>query len=146
MVGHTHEDIDQTFSCLSRLLKRCDALTMQGMTLYIALNSYLRLLFTDMEKRLIESNQSTKSAATLKYVFDIKSWISAHIEEIHQHTVPHVFSFKKNSKGKAVMMVKHWAHDDWKCIDKPILKVCTPWETLLNIMECMIIIVCVFMQ
>ena len=30
MVGHTHEDIDQTFSCLSRHLQKCDALTMRG--------------------------------------------------------------------------------------------------------------------
>ncbi len=32
MVGHTHEDIDQTFSCVSRYLKKHDALTIPGMT------------------------------------------------------------------------------------------------------------------
>ena len=31
MVGHTHEDIDQGFSCLSRHLRKNDALTMNGM-------------------------------------------------------------------------------------------------------------------
>ena len=30
MVGHTHEDIDQTFSCLSRYLRKHDAVTMPG--------------------------------------------------------------------------------------------------------------------
>ena len=30
MVGHTHEDIDQSFSCLSRLLRKVDALTVAG--------------------------------------------------------------------------------------------------------------------
>ena len=30
MVGHTHEDIDQSFSCLSRHLKKHDAFTPQG--------------------------------------------------------------------------------------------------------------------
>ena len=30
MVGHTHEDIDQSFSCLSRLLGKVDALTVEG--------------------------------------------------------------------------------------------------------------------
>lgn len=30
MVGHTHEDIDQHFSCLSRYLQKHPALTMAG--------------------------------------------------------------------------------------------------------------------
>ena len=30
MVGHTHEDIDQTFSCLSRKLHENAALSMSG--------------------------------------------------------------------------------------------------------------------
>lgn len=30
MVGHTHEDIDQSFSCLSRLLRKVDSLTVTG--------------------------------------------------------------------------------------------------------------------
>lgn len=30
MVGHTHEDIDQSFSCLSRFLRKHDALTIPG--------------------------------------------------------------------------------------------------------------------
>ena len=30
MVGHTHEDIDQGFSCLSRYLQKVDALTVTG--------------------------------------------------------------------------------------------------------------------
>ena len=30
MVGHTHEDIDQHFSCLSRYLRKNSAVTMEG--------------------------------------------------------------------------------------------------------------------
>jgi len=30
MVGHTHEDIDQHFSCLSRYLKKNSAVTLEG--------------------------------------------------------------------------------------------------------------------
>jgi hypothetical protein len=29
-VGHTHEDVDQSFSCISRRLKHRNALTIQG--------------------------------------------------------------------------------------------------------------------
>lgn len=32
MVGHTHEDIDQSFSCLSRYLRKNDALSMPGIS------------------------------------------------------------------------------------------------------------------
>ena len=35
MVGHTHEDIDQYFSCLSRYLRKHSAETLEGMTLLI---------------------------------------------------------------------------------------------------------------
>ena len=30
MVGHTHKDIDKSFSCLSRLLRKVDSLTVAG--------------------------------------------------------------------------------------------------------------------
>lgn len=35
MVGHTHEDIDQSFSCLSRLLRKVDSLTITGTTVLL---------------------------------------------------------------------------------------------------------------
>ena len=35
MVGHTHEDIDQNFSCLSRLLRKNNALTLRGESVVI---------------------------------------------------------------------------------------------------------------
>ena len=71
----------------------------------------------------MESNQNSKLSSTLSYIFDIKSWISPYIEDIHQHTVPHVFLFRKNADLKAEMLYKHWALDDWQLFDKMILKV-----------------------
>lgn len=38
VVGHTHEDVDQSFSCLARFLQKHDALTPAG-TLYMDLLS-----------------------------------------------------------------------------------------------------------
>ena len=35
MVGHTHEDIDQGFSCLSRHLQKMDAMTVSGMYFFL---------------------------------------------------------------------------------------------------------------
>lgn len=40
MVGHTHEDIDQSFSCLSRYLRKHDALTMPGMQPTLCLHKF----------------------------------------------------------------------------------------------------------
>ena len=38
-------------------------------------------------------------------MFDIWSWISPHLDEIHYHTEPHVFLFKTDPiTGKAVIM------------------------------------------
>ena len=34
MVGHTHEDIDQGFSCLARHLQKTDALTVSGLCIF----------------------------------------------------------------------------------------------------------------
>ena len=52
--------------------------------------------------------------ATLEYVFDVKAWISPCLEEIHHHTLPHVFLFKRDKSGHAVMFSKQWAKDSWE--------------------------------
>ena len=71
-------------------------------------------LLTDMVCTLKTSNQNVKFVSTLKYVFDIKSWISPHLNEIHGHTTPHIFRFSFNhSTKKAEMQYRHWSHDSW---------------------------------
>ena len=42
MVGHTHEDIDQRFSCFSRYLHKHSAVTMEGT--YIRMHLYRRFI------------------------------------------------------------------------------------------------------
>ena len=42
MVGHTHDDIDQRFSCFSRYLKKHSAITMEGT--FINISSYLIIM------------------------------------------------------------------------------------------------------
>lgn len=60
------------------------------------------------------ANHAVRGVITLEYIFDIKSWLSPHLAEIHGHTSPHVFLFQKNSEGVAVMFTKHWSHEDWE--------------------------------
>ena len=50
----------------------------------------------------------------LKMVYDIKSWISDHCEELHEHTVPKCFKYTLNEDGKAVMHYRNWSHGPWK--------------------------------
>ena len=74
-----------------------------------------------MERRFIESNHNSKLASTLTDVFDIRKWLNPFLEEIHRHTVPHVFLFKKNADGKAEMYFKNWAKDPWQPSEKGLM-------------------------
>ena len=60
----------------------------------------------------------------LQNVYDIKSWISDHAEELHEHTVPKCFKFELNDEGKATMHYRNWSHEQWQG-PIVILKVCT---------------------
>lgn len=50
----------------------------------------------------------------LQIVYDIKSWISDHAEELHEHTVPKCSKFKLNDEGKATMHYRNWSHEQWQ--------------------------------
>lgn len=77
-----------------------------------------------MEASCKASNQAVRGTEVFQYMFDIKSWISPFLEDIHGHTVPHIFLFRRNSAGKCVMFTKHWSHDHWEPVDGlQILKV-----------------------
>ena len=50
MMGHTHEDVDQSFSCLSRYLRKHDALTMPGKQIVLATGASVFDHFTLSQK------------------------------------------------------------------------------------------------
>lgn len=119
MVGHTHEDIDQSFSCVSRYLRKHNALTIPGK--FIDLNNHcyttcsmLLYVFSALEAACKAANHTTRKTMTLHYIVDFKKWLAPHIEEVHGHTNPHIFLFKKNASGKSVMYYKNWTHDDYQ--------------------------------
>ena len=45
-------------------------------------------------------------------VYDIQSWVEDYAEELHAHTVPKCFKFKRNDAGKAEMY--YWSHEEWQ--------------------------------
>ena len=67
-----------------------------------------------MEKRFKESNQTVNDVETIRYVFDIKTWIAPHLEEIHNHTTPHIFALRRNINGKAALFYKAWSQCKWE--------------------------------
>lgn len=75
---------------------------------------YMCFHVTEMEACWKASNQAVRGAATLTYIFNIKEWISPCLDEIHGHTAPHVFLFRRNSQGKGVMYYKNWSHNSWQ--------------------------------
>lgn len=60
----------------------------------------------------------------LQIVYDIKSWISDHAEELHEHTVPKCFKFELNDEWKAIMHYRNLSREQWQG-PIVILKVCT---------------------
>lgn len=66
-----------------------------------------------MEQRFLNSSRTVVYVSTLQYMFDVKHWIEPHLEEIHKHTTPHIFLFKKSLQGRAEMFYKHWSKDEW---------------------------------
>ena len=68
----------------------------------------------ELHDQFQKSNKNVQNVTTLEYVFDVKNWIAPCIDEIHYHTKPHVFLFKRNFDGDAEMFYKQWSHNSWK--------------------------------
>lgn len=94
-------------------MMRLQCLVCSPLYVYISSDLVLHYTFLEMEKAMKASNQSVRATFTPTHVFDIKNWISPHLDEIHGHTAPHVFRFRLNQSKKAEMHYKHWSHEEW---------------------------------
>ncbi|XP_063954176.1 uncharacterized protein LOC135153857 [Lytechinus pictus] len=98
MVGHTHEDIDQRFSCISRSLKHRDARTLPELQ---------RVIVDSMPKMSVK-------ALRLGQVFDIKTWLEPYLNPISQHSAQHAFRLTRSKDGPVLLHYKQWNQDpDW---------------------------------
>ncbi len=68
----------------------------------------------------------------LKSVYDVRSWLVPHIEELHGHSQPHCFRFTLDEDGRAVMHYKNWSKDGWSETGLILLKV----QFIYNVMGC----------
>lgn len=95
-VGHTHEDVDQFFSRISVQLRKNGAESIPDL-----------LHATEIS---MEPNPKTYF---MESMFDVRSWIEPHLNEIHGHRDPHCFKFLLNEENKAVMYFRNWTSNSW---------------------------------
>lgn len=81
MVGHTHKDIDQMFSCVSRRFRKNNAVTLH-----------------DLEQQIQTAYNPTPVVQILKYMLDVKNWMSGHIDPFKGHSFQHQFKLEKTTK------------------------------------------------
>lgn len=113
-VGHTHEDIDQLFSCVSRRLKHRNALTVQGKYNH---NNYLLSSFLHFFSELSHAVQTSFSpqpmVVVLDSVIDAKGWMCEQTPPIHDHLKAHQFKFQCSESGDCRMFYKEWSTDTY---------------------------------
>ncbi|XP_071958009.1 uncharacterized protein [Antedon mediterranea] len=99
MVGHTHEDIDQLFSCVAKYLNKYRASTLDHRRSAVE-NSYKKLPIT---------------SSIISYLHDIKNWLVPYMQDIRYHSKPHQFKFVLAQTGKCIMSYKNWSTDCTWC-------------------------------
>jgi hypothetical protein len=115
MVGHTHEDIDQFFSKFSQYLKHTPAHTLPGIIVHMEVNS-LDVLYINIGLMIAVQKcySDVPEALLLEHIFDVKTWISGHLFQLHNHSHPHIFRFKSGESGEVVMHYKDWSASTWE--------------------------------
>lgn len=81
---------------------------------YLYIINLLSGILLDLIQATKASNHAVTNVQVLKYLFDIREWISPHLDQIRYHTEPHIFRFAKNHKDQSVMFYKAWSHDNWE--------------------------------
>ena len=94
--------IDQSFSCLSRFLRKHDYIDDTRFTVDVC-DIYWSVFH---QKWKAAAKHRTTLCGELKcwgiYMFDIKSWISPFLEEIHGHAARHVLLFAGILRGSVL--------------------------------------------
>ena len=87
IVGHTHEDVDQTFSKISHALNKNDAVTL-----------------TDLQDIIRQSQQPMPKTSTLHAVWNISGWLEEYVNTIMSVTSPRTYRYgQKQLKEKLVI-------------------------------------------
>ena len=72
------------------------------------------MLFSELLEALPKSFVDLPAANVLEHVFDVKTWLSPHLNSLHNHTHPHVFWLRKGITGAVEMHYKHYSDSPWE--------------------------------
>ena len=89
LVGHTHEDIDQMFSCFTRRLAKQDAHTLVDLS------------------NVMESSYTPRIS-----VKPLKDWMDEVCNDMSGHVFQHQFKIVRNKEGKAEVFYKKWSSSE----------------------------------
>lgn len=71
--------------------------------------------FLEMQRAMQNCVENIKVLSfVLDVVFDIKEWLTPHVEKLHDHTQPKCFKFVRNSSGKCEMFYRNYSHMPWE--------------------------------
>jgi len=90
--------------------------------------SDLHIYFAELLQVTESSMLPRPKAELIKEIYDVRSWITSSLNDLHGHSQPHCFKFVCNGNGKAVMFHKNWSSSQW-CSDQEapvVLKVQYP--------------------
>lgn len=102
MVGHTHEDIDQFFSCIARLLNKFKVLTLSQL----------------IEKVNQVKRKDPVHAEILEHIFSIREWIDDFIPDLHGHLKSYQFKFVAEGEGVQFSYKKRSSSPEWISVDQ----------------------------
>lgn len=69
-----------------------------------------------------EANKSVRDVVMLKEMYDVKDWLTPAMQQLHNHSNPHIFRFIRGSNGHCQMFYKHWNHEEWEPSAQPGLQ------------------------
>ena len=119
MVGHTHEDVDQMFSCVSRRIRTANVATLPQL------------------KDLIgASYKPSPNVLILRSIFNTRDWLLPHIDATFGHSDQHQFKFFLAEDGFPAVRCKKWSFSpEWLPKGPPLRVLMTAPKSLPSVQQ-----------
>ena len=107
MVGHTHEDIDQFFSCIARILNKFKVLTLSQL----------------LQKIKQVNRKDPVEAEILDHLYNMRYWIDGFIPDLQGHLKSYQFKFEVEGEGVRFSYKKRSTSTEWIPVDQSQFRV-----------------------
>ena len=102
MVGHTHEDIDQFFSCIARILNKFKVLTLSQL----------------LQKIKQVNRKDPVEAEILDHLYNIRDWIDGFTPDLQGHLKSYQFKLEVEGEGVRFSYKKRSTSTEWIPVDQ----------------------------